>query len=359
MVWLYLPESEDLSSGLTSLYPHQELFVMSRGKPMPLLSLSRKWNKGGFIRLLSGLMLPPSMAKSGVERWISLVPDSHASLGVLQVNKKGRMTNDGFGMTSSELLAKLDLDSSFWKTSQVSLMGDLIPFLGPWPKSGSMLNGELSKRRMLAQTTIGPDFSYSPIVPKEGYNFPTPTVMDSSLNGDTMRKVAKESLQKGKWRGINLVNCVKMFPTPTLGESKNVGYQISNGKKYPTLTGTMMMFPTPTALEAQKAGIKSFNKTGQSLTSLVKMGMFNTPTASDGQNSTLPPSHANWGSLPGDMIRSGHARNGGVLNPQWVEWLMGWPIGWTDLEPVAMESFPCRQQPLIQSSSKEPSKEVV
>ena len=312
MVWLYLPESEDLSSGLTSLYPHQELFVMSRGKPMPLLSLSRKWNKGGFIRLLSGLMLPPSMAKSGVERWISLVPDSHASLGVLQVNKKGRMTNDGFGMTSSELLAKLDLDSSFWKTSQVSLMGDLIPFLGPWPKSGSMLNGDVSKRPILAQDIIEIDSSYSDI-----------------------------------------------FPTPTLGESKNVGYQISNGKKYPTLTGTMMMFPTPTALEAQKAGIKSFNKTGQSLTSLVKMGMFNTPTASDGQNSTLPPSHANWGSLPGDMIRSGHARNGGVLNPQWVEWLMGWPIGWTDLEPVAMESFPCRQQPLIQSSSKEPSKEVV
>ena len=22
---------------------------------------------------------------------------------------------------------------------------------------------------------------------------------------------------------------------------------------------------------------------------------------------------------------------GGALNPQWVEWLMGWPLGWTDL----------------------------
>jgi hypothetical protein len=27
-----------------------------------------------------------------------------------------------------------------------------------------------------------------------------------------------------------------------------------------------------------------------------------------------------------------------VLNPQFVEWLMGWPIGWTEFEPVAMES---------------------
>ena len=25
-------------------------------------------------------------------------------------------------------------------------------------------------------------------------------------------------------------------------------------------------------------------------------------------------------------------RNGGQLNPQWVEWLMGFPQGWTDLE---------------------------
>lgn len=24
----------------------------------------------------------------------------------------------------------------------------------------------------------------------------------------------------------------------------------------------------------------------------------------------------------------------GQLNPDWVEWLMGWPIGWTSLEPV-------------------------
>lgn len=27
---------------------------------------------------------------------------------------------------------------------------------------------------------------------------------------------------------------------------------------------------------------------------------------------------------------------GGQLNPDWVEWLMGWPIGWTDLKPLAM-----------------------
>lgn len=29
----------------------------------------------------------------------------------------------------------------------------------------------------------------------------------------------------------------------------------------------------------------------------------------------------------------------GQLNPEWVEWLMGWPIGWTDLKPLEMARF--------------------
>lgn len=29
----------------------------------------------------------------------------------------------------------------------------------------------------------------------------------------------------------------------------------------------------------------------------------------------------------------------GKLNPPWVEWLMGWPIGWTDSKPLAMDKF--------------------
>jgi hypothetical protein len=33
------------------------------------------------------------------------------------------------------------------------------------------------------------------------------------------------------------------------------------------------------------------------------------------------------------------AGNGGRLNPTWVEWLMGWPLGWTDLKPLEMDRF--------------------
>jgi DNA (cytosine-5)-methyltransferase 1 len=32
-------------------------------------------------------------------------------------------------------------------------------------------------------------------------------------------------------------------------------------------------------------------------------------------------------------------QNGGQLNPTWVEWLMGWPLGWTDLKPLETDKF--------------------
>ena len=32
-------------------------------------------------------------------------------------------------------------------------------------------------------------------------------------------------------------------------------------------------------------------------------------------------------------------RVGGKLNPQWVEWLMGWPVNWTDCEPLETDRF--------------------
>jgi hypothetical protein len=32
-------------------------------------------------------------------------------------------------------------------------------------------------------------------------------------------------------------------------------------------------------------------------------------------------------------------RIGGTLNPEWCEWYMGWPIGWTGLGPLEMDGY--------------------
>jgi hypothetical protein len=56
----------------------------------------------------------------------------------------------------------------------------------------------------------------------------------------------------------------------------------------------------------------------------------------------LPTPHANCHTGPGSQGREGglnlQTHVGGALNPQWVEWLMGFPDGWTALEPSEMPS---------------------
>jgi hypothetical protein len=39
------------------------------------------------------------------------------------------------------------------------------------------------------------------------------------------------------------------------------------------------------------------------------------------------------------------AGNGGKLNPEWTEWLMGFPIGWSGLEDLAMPKSRSVPQP--------------
>ena len=40
------------------------------------------------------------------------------------------------------------------------------------------------------------------------------------------------------------------------------------------------------------------------------------------------------------------AGNGGLLNPTWVEWIMGWPLGWTDLKPLVTDKSQSVRQKL-------------
>jgi len=32
---------------------------------------------------------------------------------------------------------------------------------------------------------------------------------------------------------------------------------------------------------------------------------------------------------------------GGKIHPEFTEWMMGWPLGWTDLKPLATAKYPC------------------
>ena len=46
------------------------------------------------------------------------------------------------------------------------------------------------------------------------------------------------------------------------------------------------------------------------------------------------------GAITEEERKSFRAGNGGQLNPDWVEvYLMGWPMGWTNLAPMKKEAF--------------------
>ena len=73
-----------------------------------------------------------------------------------------------------------------------------------------------------------------------------------------------------------------------------------------------------------------------------------TPTAGDSKSSgsrMCQGSKAHAGTSLTDAVQqtSGKERDspptGGRLNPTWVEWLMGWPLGWTGLDALATGRF--------------------
>jgi len=59
--------------------------------------------------------------------------------------------------------------------------------------------------------------------------------------------------------------------------------------------------------------------------------VWGTPKAQDSRHALRDRGKGNLG----EQVSGLH--NGGKLNPVWTEWLMGWPIGWTDLKPLEMD----------------------
>jgi hypothetical protein len=97
-----------------------------------------------------------------------------------------------------------------------------------------------------------------------------------------------------------------------------------------TIRGTESgLSPTPTT--------QGLNGGSNSRKSAMRKGTWPTPTAHNAKETNAPSeSERNTPTLA--------AQAGGQLNPTWVEWLMGWPLGWTDLKPLEMDKSPCVQQ---------------
>jgi hypothetical protein len=140
--------------------------------------------------------------------------------------------------------------------------------------------------------------------------------MPDNLTSGTLNEAGRIVRKSGNDYGINLADWVRLWPTPTANDSLGAGYQKSGQRKYMTLPGAvggtkhlpedlererLRFWPTPTSISPAKNG---YNEAGNSC-GLVAIRK---------------------------RISDEDSQATGQLSPMWVEWLMGFPLGWTDLE---------------------------
>ena len=127
--------------------------------------------------------------------------------------------------------------------------------------------------------------------------------------------------------------------------------QITKEKEF----GLLEKWPTPVSspsVTSQTVGatldlMNSREREQGTLMESVVKRMFPTPQASDNRdrgNMSNPSIQRRIAKGKQIMLSQSVDENSGQLNPPWVEWLMGWPIGWTDLNPLETDKCHFVQQ---------------
>ena len=178
------------------------------------------------------------------------------------------------GATWLGSLGKYDPASRSWKTAQRSFLGDLEESLVTWPRSGMTAGGECWELPMLEPITSGTGSGLWPTPCADDRGTAKPSINQHWTKNGTLRHIGKDGRQSQVKLGEMVATGVK-WPTPQASDNRNRGNA-----------------DTPAIARRIAAG---------------KQVML-TITVSGGQ-----------------------------LNPTWVEWLMGWPLGWTDLKPSATD----------------------
>jgi hypothetical protein len=189
--------------------------------------------------------------------------------------------------------ARWNPDTSLWKTAQCSLLEEFTEFSLTWPSSGTMLNGECWERPTLERHISDAEYGF----------LPTPVTLDT---GSRFNRSESHGAQLRPTLGA--MARYNLWPTPTVkGNYNRKGLSIKSGDGLAT---AVSRFPTPTVAMRKGSSIGAL-------------------TRKDGR------SRAN------DRLDYRIEGPGltGRLNPEFVEWLMGWPIGWTALQPLAMDRF--------------------
>lgn len=173
----------------------------------------------------------------------------------------------------------------------------------------------------------------TPHIEEIGYILlPTMTTTDSHGHGYQYQNGDRNK------RTLTLAGVVKLLPTPRAG--KMTGENEESWQKRhqegkvatPPLELAVKMLPTPGAGDARHGGPKSrFKRGNPHLTAVV--AMLHTPKARDWKGQSQRGRHSPKDALPNTIQFQDGQKTGLKLQPHFVEWMMGFPIGWLDLKP--------------------------
>ena len=280
MSWNYLPASA-VPAMPGSLSETGEQSVMSNGINTVSKSSDSDSETGYLTMPQYGMTCKPSTGSRGLDEWISSLVGSRASRSASQESKKGLTMKGTCGLTPSESLARYDRDSHSWRTYQLCLLpGTLDESLETYPKSGMIVDGLLYQLPTLEHLTCG----------KGSGSWPTPASADQ-------RSGCQEP--DGR-RGLNLITRIR-------GAAKHRTPTTTNRGQYDGGTSTRQTYPTPGAADHRDRG--------------------------GPKDAAIQRRKAIGKSIELTMTVDGS------LNPSWVEWLMGYPIGATVLKGLAMPGF--------------------
>jgi len=333
MSWLFSQALAEGYLGDTSLDGKQS--VQSNGKPtqQAYCALDKMTDFSRLSRF--GMMYKPLTENLGEELLTSYLEDFHAKTSQRQAEALELMESEAeCGEKWRASFTKYDLDTRSWKTHQCSLLEDLEEFLETWPQWGLMRDGECWERQTLEQTIRGTGYGFSPNG-IDKFHTPCTTGLDGGSN-------SRKALKK------------RLLPTPDSsqrGPTKDYDPK-AKSQSGRTLQSFAAKFPTPQASDyitkKTSASWKAKGGVNFSLSNPEIQAKWPTPQASDNRdrgNMSNPSIQRRIAKGKQIMLSQSVHPTSGQLNPTWVEWLMGWPLGWTDLKPLEMDKFHCVPQP--------------
>ena len=179
-------------------------------------------------------------------------------------------------------------------------------------------------------------------------NWPTPdaSVMNDGEGPETFfARQAKVKAKKinGNGMGLPLTMAAQIWSTPraTDGEKGGPNQAFSDGR--PALTAQAQQWFTPTVPNGGRTLSEDCTPTGMTVDGVKRqVGLENQARRVSPSLRSILPDHPI--STVGE--ESSHIRR--TLNPLFVEWLMGWPPGWTSLAltPPASNGFACSETAL-------------